>query len=797
MIYICESKKIESVQLVGGKGHHLQRLVSWNAPVAPFFIITTESFKFYGQHQYLPEVVEKRFEEFFLDYSHIALRSSMISEDHAEASFAGLFDTRLDVNKMNWKESLLKIFESVNSDRVQEYIKRKNLNVDLQMAVVAQELIQVEKSGVLFTRSPVEPTSAIAIDAAFGMGEGVVSGHSDVDHYQYTRNFDLISCTRQTDGGVLDERSAIKLIKISLGLEKKMKVPCDIEWGMRGDSTYIFQIRPITHTFKPLVFLVDTNLSESYPGTVSPFTASFVKKAYENVFYESAVILGASGPKLKALQSHYRKLISQVDDHLYYNLEHYYAVLRSLPGGTQNIDHWHKMIGGRVETDTIPYHTTELTPLELVMTVKKFIRLILFRKIEFQIFLKNLELIKTSIEDEARHCHSPQKTILFINELIDRPLGFGMTVVNDIFIMMGLGSLSKVLRKKNIEDGRMIDLLKTSTQLDSVKPLEKLNSLVKELSEEFLKTFEEIELKSGLDPYPNIFKVLTLKGFSTEVVKIKQFIDEYGDRSFEELKLESLPMKNDPLLFRKLLIWASKNQAPESTHLKPEFEIELSWWHKKVLQFTKDAIAVREASRLWRGKFYHLLREQILKLTEQLKGQDQSWNQFSVNDFFSVDHHEWKMFATGVLDQNQIQSLMRERNWASKKKSYPEVISWVEDEALPNLKIEHLTEAINGQGVSPGVIEGTALVLDNPSDALLTDQKEFILVTKNTDPAWVYIMSRSLGLVSEKGSLLSHTAIIGRELNIPTIVGVKNATKKITSGSKIRINGSSGAIEIL
>ena len=58
-------------------------------------------------------------------------------------------------------------------------------------------------------------------------------------------------------------------------------------------------------------------------------------------------------------------------------------------------------------------------------------------------------------------------------------------------------------------------------------------------------------------------------------------------------------------------------------------------------------------------------------------------------------------------------------------------------------------------------------------------------------------MSRSLGLISEKGSLLSHTAIIGRELGVPTLVGVKNATQKIPNGSRIRINGTTGSVDIL
>ena len=122
----------------------------------------------------------------------------------------------------------------------------------------------------------------------------------------------------------------------------------------------------------------------------------------------------------------------------------------------------------------------------------------------------------------------------------------------------------------------------------------------------------------------------------------------------------------------------------------------------------------------------------------------------------------------------------------------------METESLPGVAIStDDSSSFKGQGVSSGVVEGTALVLESPDQALASELKDFILVTKNTDPAWVYIMSRSRGLISEKGSLLSHTAIIGRELNIPTVVGVKFATQKIKNGDRIKLDASKGTIQLL
>ena len=152
MKLISSQNDLDSTDLVGGKGSHLQKLVSWGAPVAPFFVVTTDTFRHYQNRKELPAEVISHFETFLSKNPKIALRSSMISEDNADSSFAGLFETLLDVSAANWKESLDKIFSSVHSDHVREYMKKKELKVDLVMAVVAQELIEVEKSGVLFTR---------------------------------------------------------------------------------------------------------------------------------------------------------------------------------------------------------------------------------------------------------------------------------------------------------------------------------------------------------------------------------------------------------------------------------------------------------------------------------------------------------------------------------------------------------------------------------------------------------------------------------------------------------------------
>lgn len=799
MNFLSLSDQIEKIENVGGKGHHLQKLVAWKAPIPPFFIITTSSHDYFSRTGEIPQIVIDHIQSFLNKNPNIVLRSSMIGEDHQDDSFAGMFETILGVNNKTWKENLKKIYASLQAPRVKEYIQKKNIKTALKMAIVVQREIQVDKSGVLFTRTPVEPTSAMAIDAAFGMGEGVVSGLTHVDHYLYTRLGEKIYHIKNNINPVLDSEDIKILLKEGLRLEDSIGKPSDIEWGFKQGKLYIFQIRPITRHFLPLKVFVDTNLSESYPGTVSPFTATFVKKAYENVFTESAIILGAKGKKLENLKIHYAQLIASIDDHLFYNLEHYYAVLRSLPGGEKNINNWHQMIGGKISDIKIPHHDTNLSKSETFWAIVKLLKLGFKKNQIYQIFLNQLSILSENINQEREKFHSSKETLSYLCQLIEKPLGFGVTVINDVYIMMGLGYLTKVMKGQGRGECETIDLLKTIHGIDSVKPLIVFNELVDNLSNEFIELFSSTSSEIGFDPYTAIFKTMEDKGWENEVKKIKSFLEKYGDRSFEELKLESLPLKNNPPLLKKLLRWAKDNPDIKRYNTENTSKVSLGFIDKKILDFTRECIEMREASRLWRGRFYQLLRELIIQASWQLTKEDGRFQNWTLSDFFSINYHEWAKFNSSLINYDILEKLMKDRKqWQTKKIIYPELIYWVEDEKLPHLELPPTLEGeLKGQGVSPGIVEGVALVLDNPNDALESNLKNFILITKNTDPAWVYIMSRSMGLISEKGSMLSHTAIIGRELSIPTLVGVKNATQLIKSGDKIRINGQTGLIKFL
>ena len=99
---------------------------------------------------------------------------------------------------------------------------------------------------------------------------------------------------------------------------------------------------------------------------------------------------------------------------------------------------------------------------------------------------------------------------------------------------------------------------------------------------------------------------------------------------------------------------------------------------------------------------------------------------------------------------------------------------------------------LRGTACSPGRVSGRAKIVRKP-DADLEINGD-IIIAEMTDPGWVFLMMRAKGLIVERGSILSHTAIIGRELGIPTIVGVRDATRRIPEASLLHMNGETGEI---
>ncbi len=320
----------DSGKIVGGKGANLGEMYNFGIQVPPGFVITAQAYDYFIKQANLQnkinkllknlnyedtkalDLITKKIREMIINakmpkeleseiienYENlsipefaeenyqaldilknsepifVAVRSSATTEDLAQASFAGQQDTYLNVKgNSNLILYVKKCFASLFTSRAVYYRKKKGFeHAKASLAVVIQKMIDSEKSGVMFSRDPVQQNNNIVIEAVWGLGEGIVSGSITPDKYLVSRDMKIldkkisdkkIALTRNSSGKgikvnltpekskqqVLKEYEIRKLSETALKLEEHYKKPQDIEFAIEKDEVYIVQTRPIT-TFK-------------------------------------------------------------------------------------------------------------------------------------------------------------------------------------------------------------------------------------------------------------------------------------------------------------------------------------------------------------------------------------------------------------------------------------------------------------------------------------------------------------------------------------------------------------------
>lgn len=837
---------------VGGKAYHLSEMVKWGLQVPAFGVLSTTVFNSWKLNkeisQPLIDLLHDTLDQWNSKY--FAVRSSMSLEDGTSTSFAGIFETFLFVEKKDVLQKIVDCYHSIYSDRASMYMMTNQLDVkNLGVSVVVQVMVDARCSGVSFSRNPQGHSGFSLIESGLGLGEGVVSGLVDVDRYSVDRfgriweshiadkikrtlyNSDK-KCVEVSEVQDIYTKypslSTVEIDKIFSGLilaEDRLKCPVDMEWAMdQKGQLFFLQARPITQVFKKLKYYADTNLAESYPHCVSRFTADFVPKAYEKVIGETLYLLGArwqntsESEKMKLILN---GLIAEVHGHLYYQLENYYTVLYLFPGGEANIQAWHNMIGGH--SLTIPYQK-----INLFSGLKKYtpyLRILYFLLRHTSIYTKFIKNRFQELEQKKKtisQAESSQQASKLAKQFFTQVDQWGLTSLNDIFVILGLKILNGLIQKYTLNAEIITEWLKTNDHVASIDALIELKQLQQNLNlvdvtvqKHFWKVTQEVldhEESTAGHTWQLLFLEYDKQGWADKSRLIRKYLDQFGERCFEELKIESLPFSESPTEFFKVFrqeisYIENSKQNKTKTRLK-QMSLVDQLILKVVLHFSRKAVSVRESTRLMRGRFYGLMRSAVLKSAQLFINENQGVTaQITRQDFFCLTMEELSSYGHQEMSKEELINLLHHKKRIKseyKPIDYPELYCASADDLEPYFLKNSGPAArldsnqLSGLGVSTGIVTGIALVLSDPREALsIHDLHDKILITRSTDPAWIFIMSKCRGLISEKGSLLSHTAIVGRELGIPTIVGVRDVTRLIETSAHIRINGKTGLIELL
>ena len=209
--------------------------------------------------------------------NEFSVRSSANVEDGEFQSFAGQFDTFLNVSRDDVASKIKTIVSSLNSDTVKAYAESKKIDIsDIRMNIIVQDMIDSEVSGVLFTANPQGILNESVITVGRGLGEGIVSSKVDTTSYYYNLTDKI--CYFEGKEDLLDQEKIEELIGISDKMKAIFGEYLDVEFAIKGGVVYILQVRPITtlKTDDPLI-MDNSNIVESYPGISSPLTTSFVE----------------------------------------------------------------------------------------------------------------------------------------------------------------------------------------------------------------------------------------------------------------------------------------------------------------------------------------------------------------------------------------------------------------------------------------------------------------------------------------------------------------------------------------
>lgn len=790
--------------------------------------------------------------------SHFSVRSSAGDEDGGEHSYAGQLSSFLYISTIEkCLESIKKCWASAFSERCLVYRKENSINLEkILVSVVIQEMIDPDKSGVSFTCNPVSNSiEEVMINSVYGVGEGLVSGLLEGDTFVISKSSlgliskEIVEKDKALKGDFekqiiieksvskekinvdsLSEKELGELAKISIQIEELYQCAQDIEWAYKDGVLYILQTRPVTTltaTTKGILNLWDnSNIVESYGGITKPLTYGFARYVYNQVYIQFCEVLMVPQSHIKEMNFFLKNMLGLFYGRVYYNLFNWYKLTSILPGYKFNRQFMETMMG---TSESLGDEIAErIKPPKFHHSFGSRIRKFL-TGFKFFYFHLNIQNIVDKFLIDFHKIYDVYRTkdyySMTADQIYDEYMGlekdilwkWHAPIINDFLCMVHFGVYKKLTEKWLDHLGQNFhnDLLAGNGNLESAEPtkqLIKLSGIVVNTSglKEFIFSNENDVLLEALNQseYKDFYKLVT------------NYLDKYGFRCMSEMKLEQKDMHLEPKLFFVFLKnIINSGQIDLEEFEKREHEIRAnaetlleenisgvkgviySW----SLKHARKAVMNRENTRFCRTRIYGVVRSMFFAMGEN----------FAKNgiiekdeDIFYLDLEELKGAFEGTNSVQNFKNIiaLRKAEYAEYEDSEPESrfmtrgpVYW-KNNHFPapvevGLDIELKENEMLGLGCCPGVIEGVVKVILSPEDNLELNGE--ILVTHRTDPGWIPLYPSASALLVERGGLLSHSAIVAREMGLPTIVSIKGLTKRLESGMRVRINGESGLIEIL
>ena len=790
------------------------------------------------------------------DGTAVAVRSSAVFEDGESASFAGQYETFLFVYPSDVLNAVTSIWRSSFSKRISDYAQAQQIEETIQPpAVLIQQMVDAQVSGVAFDADPVTGRRDVSVvSAVSGLATDLVSGAASADTFRLDRDGRILERLLTEEGrsrsfdsigeaGMAASRTHVRRFSRQVITDKHVRAvaamadvcsrhfhrPQDIEWAIEDDRIHLLQSRPITALGnlpdpegKPAVW-DNTNLVESYGGVTTPLTFSFARRAYEEVYRSFARFMWVSGKTITAYEDCFGAMIGLIRGRMYYNVHNWYRLLCLLPGSKFTWKFHTQMLG---LDESLPKHAVDSSPVqstsERVRDGARFLGAIcgliynhftLRRRSRAFYERLNNTLIPPGGSLEILRIDELTDYYRFLEQQLLRK--WDAPIINDFFAMIFYGVLKKLVSiwlpdKNHLENALLI----SDGGVISTEPARRIREMASlaasrpELVDNLI-SGSGPETVSVLANYPRLFRLF------------QDYLAKFGDRCLDELKLESFTLIDDPnLLLRSIgqtarYILSSKSPGSDISIPDQRRQIEryisrslrrhplrrcvFAW----VLKHARARVTGRENLRFERTRAFGMVRRVFVEIGHRFHADGVLSHPRNI---FYLELHEILGFVDGTATTTDLEGLavLRKTNFEQYSDCSPADrfitqgnvnIGHTFQTSDVVLRADSADDSCCGIACSPGRIRGRVRIVKDPNTVDLKGGE--ILVAERTDPGWVMLFPVCAGVLVERGSVLSHVAIVSRELGIPSIVSLSGVTNWLRDGDLVEMDGSTGRVRRL
>jgi pyruvate,water dikinase len=777
-----------------------------------------------------------------------AVRSSATAEDLPSASFAGQHDTYLNVRgDRDLIERVRACWASLFTDRAILYRAQNGFpHRSVELSVVVQRMIFPDVAGILFTADPVTGSRrTVSIDASFGLGEALVSGLVSADLYKIdkktgavleARIADKLIALRPAPGGgtvrenlsdeqrkarVLGDEQARALAELGARVEAHYGSPQDIEWGIAGNEIVLLQTRPITSLYplpepRPNDSALHVYFSFSHAQVMTDPMSPMGSSVWRLIFP-----FGKSGPG-------YNPLLCQAGGRLYADVT---PLLRNrvsrklFPKVLRAADQLASQAIAEIAQQKELFEGPGITGAMRPQTALRWL---------VPIFLKaQARLLFLPPEGAAETLSAQAETFMheFRAKLASAPPGaerlqMAANVLDDLFnrAVLGVppyilaGVLSKAIAGRLAGQAGAADINAIARGLAGNVTTE-MDLAVGDLADAARKSPDIAQHLSGPDPGEALRRAREDRGSETFVMALDAFLERYGMRGPSEIDIARPRFRDEPGSLLKAVAGNLRQSEPgthRAHHRKLAAEAEAAARRlvesagegplgvlrgaimRRMVRVARNLLPVREHPKFLLIKTLDLIRTTLLEEASALRASGR------IDADADIFYLELPEVIAALRDPSADPSADIRAVIARRKADYARFQTMSPPRVLTSdgeaLSAKHAGDslpagAIAGSPVSAGTVEGIARVILSPDKEIL--QRGEILIAPFTDPGWTPLFINAAGLVMEVGGLMTHGSVVAREYGIPAVVCVPDATKRIRTGQRIRVDGDLGYVQIL